>query len=61
MKEINLKNNCGLKIHINGVPDIKSIPEDVLDSFIKSLSLRVYILYEKKKEKSVEKRLTLKK
>ena len=54
MKEINCKKHSDLKVYINGMPDIKCIPEDILGSFVKSLSLRVYILYERKKEKSVE-------
>ena len=61
MKKDHIKNVSGLKVYINGVPDIRNIPEDILDSFVKSLSSRVYILYEKKMGKTSEKNVISKK
>lgn len=41
MQEITIKNNVsGLKVFINGVPDVKRIPKDVADAFIYSLAVK---------------------
>ncbi len=41
MQEITVKNNeTGLKVFINGVPDLKQIPKDVADAFICSLAVK---------------------
>ncbi len=34
MEEINIKNELGLKVYINGVPDVTLIPEDITEDFI---------------------------
>lgn len=41
MQEIKIKNNTsGLKVFINGVPDLKQIPKDVADAFIYALAVK---------------------
>ena len=41
MQEITIKNNVsGLKVFVNGVPDVKRIPKDVADAFIYSLAVK---------------------
>lgn len=41
MQEITAKNNVsGLKVFINGVPDVKRIPKDVADTFIYALAVK---------------------
>ena len=34
MEEIKIKNEPGLKVYINGVPDAVLIPDDVMEEFI---------------------------
>lgn len=41
MQEITAKNNVsGLKVYINGVPDVRQIPKDVADAFIYALAVK---------------------
>jgi hypothetical protein len=41
MQEIIVKNNTtGLKVFINGTPDLKRIPKDVADTFIYALAVK---------------------
>ena len=47
MIEIEMENKLGLKIHINGVPDIKEIPLEKLESFIAVLEIEISKYYEK--------------
>jgi hypothetical protein len=51
MQEVILKNNdTGLRVYINGIPDIRLIPKDIADSVIATLELQVveYIKEEQK-------------
>ena len=51
LQEVNIKsNNTGLDIYINDKPNIKCIPEDVLDILASELELKLK-LYLKKKSK----------
>ena len=51
LQEVNIKsNNTGLDIYINDKPNIKCIPEDVLDILASELEMKLK-LYLKKKSK----------
>ena len=51
LQEVNIKsNNTGLDIYINDKPNIKCIPEDVLDILASELEMKLR-LYLKKKSK----------
>ena len=51
LQEVNIKsNNTGLDIYINDKPNIKCIPEDVLDMLASELEMKLR-LYLKKKSK----------
>ena len=54
MIEIEMENELGLKIFINGVPDIKEIPPDKLESFIAVLEMQISKYYEKEAEENEE-------
>ena len=41
MIEIEMENELGLKIFINGVPDIKEIPPDKLESLLAVLEMQI--------------------
>ena len=51
MEEVKIKNNpLGLKIYINGVPDISQIPKDLMDAIIDALTKQViYCIKEERK------------
>ena len=51
MIEIEMENELGLKIIINGVPDIKEIPPDKLESLLAVLEMQISSYYENKKAK----------
>ena len=51
MIEIEMENELGLKIFINGVPDIKEIPPDKLESLLAVLEMQISSYYENKKAK----------
>ena len=51
MIEIEMENELGLKIFINGVPDIKEIPPDKLESLLAVLEMQISSYYENKKSK----------
>lgn len=55
MEEVKIKNNpLGLKIYINGVPDISQIPKDLMDAFIGVLTEQVLSYISEKREKKNE-------
>ncbi len=41
LKEILIKNDLGLKVYINGVPDLTLMPTEVFNSFISVLELQI--------------------
>ena len=47
MIKIEMENELGLKIYINGIPDIKEIPPDKLESLLAVLELKISNYYEK--------------
>lgn len=48
MIEIEMENELGLKIYINGIPDIKEIPPEKLESILAVLELQISKYYETK-------------
>ena len=51
MQEIKIKNNVsGLKVFINGTPDLKQIPKDVADAFIYALAVKAEESAKKRKK-----------
>lgn len=49
MKEVNIRNNTGLKVYINGIPDLKQIPKDIADIFIRSMAEKAEEFIQKRK------------
>lgn len=47
MIEIKTENELGLKVYINGIPDIKEIPPDKLESLLAVLEMEICKYYEK--------------
>ena len=47
MIKIEMKNELGLEIYINGVPDIKEIPPEKLESLVAVLEMQISKYYEK--------------
>lgn len=47
MIKIEMENELGLKIYINGVPDIKEIPPEKLESFLAVLEMKISKYYQK--------------
>ena len=51
MEEIEVKDtSLGIKVYVNGIPDINKMPEEEFDLFVSSLELRVSEYAEKLKE-----------
>ena len=50
MIKIEKKNELGLKIYINEVPDIKEIPPDKLESLLTVLEVEISKYYENKEK-----------
>jgi len=50
MIEIKTENELGLKVYINGVPDIKEIPPDKLESLLAVLEMEISNYYEKQEK-----------
>ena len=46
MIEIKTENELGLKVYINGIPDIKEIPPDKLESLLAVLEMQISKYYE---------------
>ena len=46
MIEIEMENELGLKVFINGVPDIKEIPPEQLESLLEVLEMEISKDYE---------------
>ena len=51
MIEIEMENELGLEVFINGVPDLKEIPPDKLESLLAVLEMQISSYYENKKAK----------
>lgn len=50
MKKIEVENNpLGIKIYVNGQPDIDNMSDEEYDLFVSSLELRMNEYYENKK------------
>ena len=49
MIKIEMENELGLKVYINGVPDVKEMPAEKLESFIAVLEMQISKYYEKDK------------
>ena len=47
MIKIETENELGLEVYINGVPDIKEIPPERLESFLAVLEMEISKFYEK--------------
>lgn len=48
MQEVQLKENpLGLKVYINGIPDLKTIPKEKAESILAALELEISEYYEK--------------
>ena len=51
MKEIQVKgNDTGLKVFINGVPDLTQIPKKITDVLVTALEINISEHYEPKKQ-----------
>lgn len=50
MIKIEMENELGLEIYINGVPDVKEIPPEKLESFLVVLEMQISKYYEKEKQ-----------
>lgn len=59
MREIEVENELGLKVFINGVPDLRQIPKDIAESIISALELRISEYY-KSEQKRTDKAFTVK-
>jgi hypothetical protein len=50
MIKIETGNKLGLEVYVNGVPDIKEIPPDKLESLLAVLEMQISQYYEKEKQ-----------
>lgn len=55
MIKIEMENELGLEIYINGVPDIKEIPPEKFESFLAVLEMQISKYYENEKNKDESK------
>ena len=47
MKEVNIKgNDTGMKVFINGVPDLTQIPKNITDALVTTLEVQISEYYE---------------
>ena len=46
MIEIEMENELGLEVYINGIPDLKEMPPEKLESFIAVLEMQISKYYE---------------
>ena len=46
MIEIEMENELGIEVYINGVPDLKEIPPDKLESLLAVLEMEISKYYE---------------
>ena len=51
MIKIEMENELGLEVYINGVPDINEIPPDKLESLLAVLEMQISKYYENRKKK----------
>ncbi len=50
MKEIQVKgNDTGIKVFINGVPDLTQIPKNITDTLVTALEMKISEHFENKK------------
>ena len=50
MKEVNIKgNDTGMKVFINGVPDLTQIPKNITEALVTALEVQISEHYEQKK------------
>lgn len=55
MRELKIKDNdTGLKVYINDFPDIKNIPKDIFELFIKSLEDEISEQIKQKRQTSTK-------
>ena len=47
MIKIEMENELGLEVYINGIPDIKEMPPEKLESFLAVLEMQISKYYEK--------------
>ena len=50
MIKIEMENELGLEVYINGIPDLKEMPPEKLESFIAVLEMQISKYYEKDKQ-----------
>ena len=55
MIKIEMENELGLEVYINGVPDIKEIPPENFESFLAVLEMQISKYYENEKNKDESK------
>ena len=55
MIKIEMENESGLKIYINGIPEIKEIPPDKLESLLAVLEMQISKYYEKAVQEPAQK------
>lgn len=55
MIKIEMENELGLKIYINGIPDIKEIPPEKLESLVAVLEMQISKYYEKAVQEPAQK------
>ncbi len=49
MIKIEMENELGLEVYINGVPDLEEMPPEKIESFIAVLEMQISKYYEKQK------------
>ena len=53
MKEVNIKgNDTGMKVFINGVPDLTQIPKNITDALVTALEVQISERYEQKEKRN---------
>lgn len=55
MIEIKTENELGLDVYINGIPDLKEMPPEKLESFIAVLEMQISKYYEKAVQEPAQK------
>ena len=50
MQEVEVENEQGFRVIVNGMPDFKLIPKETAESFIAALELQISEYYNQKKE-----------
>ena len=55
MIKIEMENELGLEVYINGIPDIKEIPPEKLESLVAVLEMQISKYYEKALQEPAQK------